>query len=338
MKQNQAISSIRFPLIVLVVFVHLKGEVCPVTIGSNGSFWIFFTEMISHNLGAIAVPSFFVISGYLYFLGLDGDLTWTWTFGKWKKRVKSLLVPYLFWNLFVILAIIVKSNLFSLFGFAEDELMEYVRQMDVKDWLLTGPADFPLWYLRDLIVMVIISPLIYYLIKYFKLTTVILLAVPYFIWGTTSLFYFGAGAVMGLRKDDLAELSYRIRKPVYIIALIMLLASTAASGTAAHCTIRRCFIPFGVVAFYNLIAEMPVRVRNLFSRLSGSVFFIYAAHEIYILGWTRGMFLRVFGDGVTGSVISYFGIPVVVLTVCLVLYQVFRKVTPKTLSFVCGGR
>jgi surface polysaccharide O-acyltransferase-like enzyme len=48
---------------------------------------------LSLKLKAIAVPIFFTISGYLFFLGLKGSLP---EFEKKRrKRVKTLVLPYL---------------------------------------------------------------------------------------------------------------------------------------------------------------------------------------------------------------------------------------------------
>ena len=83
---------------------------------------------------------------------------------------------------------------------------------------------------------------------------------------------------------------------------------------------------------YNML-EIAQRVK-----WSAAVFVIYASHEILILGWTKGIFMRVFGEGLAGACISYLGVPVVVLCVCLLLYWVLNRIMPKTLSFICGSR
>ncbi len=50
-----------------------------------------------------AVPLFFFMSGYLYFVGSADK---GFTFQAWKKkswnRVKSLVVPYIAWNLLIL--------------------------------------------------------------------------------------------------------------------------------------------------------------------------------------------------------------------------------------------
>ena len=103
---------------------------------------------------------------------------------------------------------------------------------------------------------------------------------------------------------------------------------------------RLLFIPSGMITFMN-ICDMLYEFkgyRKLMLRLTETVFFIYAAHEIYILGWTKGMFLRVFGATLAAKWISYLFVPVVTLAICLILFYLLKHIMPKTLSFACGWR
>ena len=74
------------------------------------------------------------------------------------------------------------------------------------------------------------------------------------------------------------------------------------------------------------------------ARLSSAVFFIYAAHEIYILGWTKGLLLRLMGESAFAVWCRYLLVPVIVLVICLCLYKVLNRIIPGALAFACGGR
>lgn len=86
-KDSQVINLIRFPLAVMVVLIH-----CGSRSFVDGGEW--FRTLVSDVLPAIAVPLFFVISGFLFFQGLE---QWDWEKwkGKMRRRVKTLLIPYL---------------------------------------------------------------------------------------------------------------------------------------------------------------------------------------------------------------------------------------------------
>ena len=98
---------LRFPLIVGVVFIHSFGN--PFDYGalnfhhlSGMDCYNIIRVSISKVLTHVCVPTFYFISGYLFFKGLE-----TWNVEKFmqklKRRVKTLLVPFLIWNTISIL-------------------------------------------------------------------------------------------------------------------------------------------------------------------------------------------------------------------------------------------
>ena len=347
-RQFDVIKAMRFPLICLVVFAHSLGfQRADISASFDGwNVYHFVSEMISHNFAKIAVCWFFVFSGYLFFRNMEGTFTWDSCLTKWKKRLRSLVLPYIIWNAIFVLAIIVKSGLFTAIGLGPDEQMTWVRKWDVVYWFLTGPVNFPLWYMRDLVLMSLLAPAWYCFFKYGKgYSLAILIAVYASGWdpsipGMRAIIFFGLGAYLGIFKVDILELCRKIKVPSYILAPVLLLLTTYFNTTDAHEYLLRAFYPFGMVAFMNICDRLCMKEKNkdVLFRLSKAVFFIYGSHEIFILGWTKGLFLRIFGNSLAGTVISYFCVPVVVLLVCLALYKLFEKITPRTLSFVCGGR
>lgn len=100
---------LRFPLVVGVVFIHAYsntvgfagGEI----VGASQPHFIvdFVRNFISQGVARIAVPVFFLLSGYLFFAGF------VWSKEsyviKLRSRRKTLLVPFLFWNILTLLII-----------------------------------------------------------------------------------------------------------------------------------------------------------------------------------------------------------------------------------------
>ena len=77
--------------IIFVVFIHANINIPDSTnfLYENSAFLQYF---ISQGITRTAVPMFFIISGYLYFISFDGTLN-TYLI-KTKKRIKSLVLPY----------------------------------------------------------------------------------------------------------------------------------------------------------------------------------------------------------------------------------------------------
>lgn len=95
------------------------------------------------------------------------------------------------------------------------------------------------------------------------------------------------------------------------------------NGRELHAYIVRIYILFGIITAFNLMDWLIDKEswKNLFCKLSATVFFIYAAHEIYIINWTKGFFSRTsLADSGGGLMLSYLLIPFITLGVCLGLY------------------
>lgn len=95
--QSKVIDLLRFPLIVAVVFIHGVGK----DIFNNFNFipsndFILLTNLTTNGICRIAVPLFFLISGYLFFAKKWNMRIYK---EKLKRRVHSLLIPYLLFNL-----------------------------------------------------------------------------------------------------------------------------------------------------------------------------------------------------------------------------------------------
>lgn len=110
--QSKTIDALRFPLAVLVVYIHSK-----ITAENTVPDWdnyqaadIFITVqiLISNVIAHVSVPLFYVVSGFLFFYKLDG-FTWDIYVSKLRKRWNTLAVPYLLWNTLLILWVLMKK-------------------------------------------------------------------------------------------------------------------------------------------------------------------------------------------------------------------------------------
>lgn len=350
-RQSKLIKTMRFPLILLVLYEHsVRFYDAPMTLSLDGpNIFHFFSEMISHFFCPIAVAWFFFFSGYLFYHNLeDGQFGESWVLGKFNRRVHTIFLPHLFWNLLNVVIILLVTWLFNRVGITITSDQMVGVQRGPIFWFITGPIDFPLWYLRDLIVMSVLAPAFYYPVKkwpWISLAVILVLylasfKIDFFLLPTFSLF--GLGAWMSIRKDNVLAFCRMLKYPAAAIAFFLLPIATFFHGSQYEYDtfFRLLFIPSGMITFLNICDKLFYVdwYRNLMLRLSETVFFIYAAHEIYILGWTKGLFLRVFGETLVARWISYLFVPVVTLAICLALFYLLKRIMPRTLSFACGWR
>ena len=98
---------------------------------------------------------------------------------KIKNRIRSLLIPYIVWNtIFICVLFFVQrllpsgslnTKLISDYNWI-DFLMSYISMDYVVSGFsfrpfMIGPIDLPLWYLRDLILLSIFTPVIYLVLR-----------------------------------------------------------------------------------------------------------------------------------------------------------------------------
>ncbi len=234
---SDTIDNMRFPLTVLVVFLHFNilrygyTEKFEVALGTSA----YIITYLSDVLARIAVPLFFVISGFLFFYKKEMSLP---VFkAKILSRIKSLFVPYILWNIIALIILLVTA----LYANAKSGMPHNTLNLNISnffysfidynhhsDIVLTGesvrggggfaPINSPLWYVRDLMVMCILSPTIYYLINNFSKTFLLLcgglwffspyifLDDAYITLFIVALFFFSVGAYLSINGLNINKL------------------------------------------------------------------------------------------------------------------------------------
>ena len=112
---------------------------------ASASFWV--EELLVNGFARIAVPLFFFISGFLFFLKWDGTAA-AWLV-KLRRRVRSLLIPYLICSAIGLIIIRVISK----------DPMPGIGQT-LAEWLW-NPAAFHLWFVRELMLFALLAWLWY---------------------------------------------------------------------------------------------------------------------------------------------------------------------------------
>ena len=172
---SRIISFLRFPMIVGIVLIHSGVDIDGIS--SYPLYEYVVTRGIIGTITRVCVPLFFLISGYLFFCNIKRFDRLAYV-TKLKKRGRSLLEPYLFYNALAIC-------LFAIMGFVRPELQSGVVP-PLTQWT---PALFMslFWDYGNNLPMVL-SPVLYWLIKRTKSTIALLLGT---LWG---------GQYMGVRN------------------------------------------------------------------------------------------------------------------------------------------
>lgn len=145
----------------------------------------------------VCVPLFYVISGYLYFRNAPLDPQPRWFLEKYRSRLFSLVIPYLIANIIA----------WGCYYFAIREVPSMVSGFFGDSWkdpvfvFWTGPVNLSLWFIRELILVVLFSPLVFLLVRYLRWWGVLVLGLLWaFKIGPAPLFFFSLGACEGVWK------------------------------------------------------------------------------------------------------------------------------------------
>lgn len=376
--QSATIDLLRFPLAIMVIFIHMEPGVINIfetdfnLISGHGIYNV-IGILFSHVLSHIAVPTFFLISGFLFFINFQG---WSWEGykKKMKSRIKTLFIPFFLWNAFPFLLTISVMLASDLIKNSIEEVQALITEKswhifyDCNEWgttcvnwlgdnlRMTGPFDLPLWFLRDLIVVTILTPIIYYAIKKLGIFILGLLFLAYIsrIWtllpgfSITAFFFYTTGAYFALNRINIIQFANRYKIFLIPVCLILLVVTTIFDGTNTVIgqNVYPLFVCTGVfTAFFvasTYITTYNIRPNKL---LVSSCFFIYASHGVDFpitgspLFFTDRLFHRIF-PGHTGleELICYIASPLVTACLCVLLLVFARRLFPKTTLYFSGNK
>ena len=360
---------LRFPLIVGVVFIHSFGKSFDYNaidfahltgIDCYNLFRVSISQVLTH----VCVPTFYLISGYLFFIGLE---KWNWKtyLNKIKKRIKTLLVPFLIWNtICILLALYGVFRHEGLIGvqsfFANNNYMHLY--WDCKAWNLdrtnllgggniaTSPYCVPLWFLRDLMVVCVCSPLLFILFRFTRAVGVILLTVLYITgvfvpvsgFSIMAFLFFGMGAYCRMNGIDTTKSTYRYRKLIYVVTIILWVVCTMLNGhnTKPGNIVYPFYVIVGCMSTINIatffVEKRKIKMPEFFSKAS---FFIYLLHTIWVISIVTNVACKIFGE--TNPLlltVNYLLVPIVTIAICLLAYCILNKLAPALLHVLTGDR
>ena len=141
---------------ILVVWVHsANGELF---LGQSPYLGrvVGFQRFLGNTVGQIAVPGFFLMSGYLFYR----NFIWERLGEKWTSRIRSLLVPFLVWNTIYYLGYVIGSRLpgvSDIMGKGEIPFGWYAA----VDAVLHYTYNYVFWYLYQLILLTVLAPALF---------------------------------------------------------------------------------------------------------------------------------------------------------------------------------
>ena len=226
-----------------------------------------------------------------------------------------------------------------------------IKNYALIDWVNAYwlPISGQLWFVRDLFIAGILSPLIYYALKYCKAYTLVFLGILWFsgmvmqnIQNLTiiSLFFFTTGAYLGLYDKDIIGITRPFFKPsVFIFVVVSIIMMCCQKYPTLSGFLLRINILVELVILFNVTAYLiSVRKWKINSFLSKSSFFIYIFHYQFTFLFLRLACKYLAPQSELTLLLIYLSCPVVVISLGLAVYYFLDRYFPKALVIVAGGR
>lgn len=342
---SDKIKLLSFFAIILVLYIHSNFHDYPHEI-LGMKFNHYLQSAISTQLGRCAVPLFYMISGYLFFRKVNSLSN---VLENMKKRVKSLLIPYviaaIFFPIFLLLVeqIPFAANMSNGGGIITEfqkPIGDVLRGLFIAKEDSTSPLAFHLWFLRDLIIIVVCCPVLFFLRKYLKseLVCLIFFILSYVympIVSFSSFFWFIAGEAFLTRMEKIRSWIWPV---IYFVVSIISMVSTNDCFTYLQIPIT--FV--GVIAIwsvYDFLVDKSfcLNHHHYMSIACSFTFFIYLFHEP-TLNIVRKLLILILGRTSFGFAVNYLVSPWIFAFGFIILGYFFRKYAPRLYSICVGGR
>lgn len=378
--ESRSISLLRLPLALAIVYIHTLDLLPVPQYGPLEISWQYAYTFVFGFITFIitsAVPLFFLISGFLFFQKVrEWDLSLYSE--KLCKRVRTLLVPYVSWTLIEILFVLlgflygILANGESWSGIVEwyhsqgglIHLFWDCREFGANrvDWLgfsapMCMPINMPLWFLRDLMVVVIFTPILYWMGRKAPKISLLVLFVCYVskVWihlpgfSPEATFYFFLGALFALYDWDFVCRTRQVSAWMpwlWVGAILFLMYGQYGLTPILRDIAGKVCTLLGVITML-VLAGRCVERRNLEipETLTRSVFFIFVAHGTHLFIRYSPLTLVnrlltgiILGDSPIGHLLLLFLVPLFTLVLCEMLDTILLKFCPKVRSFLVGSR
>lgn len=323
----------RYFMVIGIIVLHLPPYQ---TLGTlDGSIIQYVKAFFSHGVFRATVPVLTVMSGYLVFIsGLHLTPLKLIT-----KKISSLFVPLLLWNLPLALAV----YFMQMYALPVHNFSVELYPATFESWanavigLAGTPVNYPLNFLRDLFAVSLLTPLFWLLLKRAPYTgLVVVLVVHYFnldgpfVIRNAMIVSFYIGALAACEKWDLRYLD-RQAKLLLLIFVVFCIAIVVIQ--IQNREYFRMVAPFMVWPAMSLIVN--TKMGDWLYRNSSNSFFTYLSHgPIILVLWVLFKSLPI----ELPYALYWTLTPVVTVILAVWLNQQFRKRMPKLSAIMLGNR
>lgn len=348
---------------IAVVFIHAynytDNRLSPQTLITEGTHLGACLEFFFSNaLTRFAVPLFFAISGFLFFY--KKQFNSSTYLRQVKKRSRSVLLVFIIFSAISYLIclpiyLIVGDGIIPMI----DERMVVALSGNIGFLypLLQNPFAFQLWFLAQLFIMCLISPIIYLFVKKLKWIPLIPLGVLWYLDLSLNIFdytlfncdaytFFTLGAYIavngvklpwlneGLKNKKLKFVSSSLWVALCVVFTVM--AATLDKSTYLQTFLFKTISILGLISVWLIFDTSGDSSNPLIRTMKRNNFSVYLFHEplMHIIFMTVTYYCK--ADAV--HMLLYFVLPCAIIIACAYFGELLRRKLPRVNNILTGGR
>lgn len=345
---SNKITNINFILTMLVVLLHSNYMYLASNSVSSYSIASLINALVT-GICHIGVPTFFCISSYLFFRNFHLSKYKE----KLKSRVKSLVIPYFFWSIFFLIYVVVITNIVIKLNVPiqiELASIEYDFFSFLK-YIVWETFDGPLWYIRNLFIFFLLSPLFYQAIIKLKKGNWIIILISlglnlvflpssYGCLYWFPIFYLSAYLAIHHKEKIESEKINLAKWKAFILglaAVFLILISLYPENETRLFFCYRMFIPL-LVWLYCQKSKLLSKTPKNITKYSFLIYCVHMSNFYSITALIQKIFILLFGNHPIVILLLRFVTCFAVVLVIYGLAKIINKLFPRCTKIILGGR
>jgi fucose 4-O-acetylase-like acetyltransferase len=350
---------------ILLVFVHAynlnENYLQPWTIPHEPLTFTTFTEYwLANGIFRFRIPMLFIISGYLFAMADHKPYK-----ERVKKRVKTLLYPYLIWSFVGLLL----TYVLEFFPFTRNAVLAtHMMQINNETLLLHQyhwyevlarwiffPVSYQLWFIRVLFIYNLAYPALHWCVTN-PVAKWIFFSFAVLFWISTQglilfegegLLFFSIGIWIQKKNFNIDKANKWLQPNLWgtVFIVLSILKTLLAfqpyfEGIGPILLIMHKLVVLSGLIFAWYGCNWLVKFwmdKKWFTWAAAFSFIIYAVHAPFVLYASKGIMMEMSGWKYY-RFLTFLVLPIVIILFAILMGAILRKFLPKLYSFVTGGR
>lgn len=326
---SKKMRTISFVSALLVMFIHAY-NIAVYDVQSEIIYWL--EEVISQCIARLAVPFFFMQSAFFLYREKGKNVLEVY-----KTRVKSVLIPYLLWNIiYMLMFTLLKHMSLSNFG------MDKITVRNIIKGIFLYEYNYSYWFMYYLLIFIMLYPVIRYIIGRSKVIAIGIVGVLFLLYWNgypflESAIYYYIGALLGYYFDEQIQNTVfmtgkqrGILNSILGIAAISLFFVVNVLQFQEMSLIRNIVM---VALFFGLI-NGDIGIKPIFLEMS---FMLYSLHPLVLEAIEKLIYIFLSHNNVF-AVVDYFIAPMITMGMVFGVAILMKKAAPWLYKCLNGQR